>query len=123
MTQRQVEFQTLRERLVQLGKPVVLVGGIRKPDKIRLINERFGIDVEWLEIEDDSPKATEAIVRRIRSGRIAAILLLKDLVGHKTSRAIIVACQTCNIPWVHANRAGTATIEAALIEIERKLAL
>jgi hypothetical protein len=114
---------TLRERLIQIGRTVVLVGGLSRREKLALIHERFGLEVEWYEIEDDGPKATDTIVKRIKAGGIGAVILLEGLMGHKVSKRVIGACQACNIPYVRADRGGSGSLELAFVELDRKLSL
>src|SRR5574338_98178 len=121
MTQRQAEFQTLRDRLVQVGKAIVLVGGLVKREKLTLIEERFGLEVEWFDIADDNPKRTDTIVRRIGAGNIGAVILLEGLIGHKVSKRVVAACQSNNVPCVRADRGGSGSIEVALLELDRKI--
>ena len=121
VTEIQREFQSLRERLIQVGKPVVIVGGICKRQKLQLVADRFGIEVEWHEIDSDSQRDTDVIVRRIKSGSIAAVILLKGLMAHKVSKKVIDACQSCNVPLATGDGAGTGSLEAALNDLDRKL--
>ena len=121
--QKHFDFQTLRERTIEQGKIIVLVGGLCKQQKLDSIEERFGFEVEWHEIDNDSPNDVDSIVRRIRAGRVGAVILLKGLMGHRTSKNVIAACHTCNVPLVTGGRAGTGDIEQALHELERKIAL
>jgi len=107
--------------MIELGRIVVLVGGLCKRQKLDAIQERYSMQIEWHEIDDDSPNDVEAVVRRIRSGRIGAVILLKGLMGHKSSRNVIAACHTCNVPLVTGGRAGTGDIEQAFLELERRL--
>lgn len=122
VTEVQREFQSLRERVVQLGKPIVIVGGICKRQKLQLVADRFGLEVEWHEIDSDSSRDTDVIVKRIKSGSVAAIILLTGLMAHKVSKKVIDACQSCNIPYTLGDRAGTGSLEAALTDLERRLA-
>ena len=122
VTEVQKEFQSLRERLVQLGKPIVIVGGICKRQKLQLVAERFGLEVEWHEIDSDSQRDTDVIVRRIKGGSVAAVILLMGLMAHRVSKKVIDACQSCNIPYTTGDRAGTGSLETALSDLERKLA-
>lgn len=123
MTERQAVLQTLRERLVALGRPIVIVGGIRKRDKIQALHERFGIDTDWFEIEEDSPNSTDAIVKRIKSGRIGAVILLEGLMGHKVSKNVRAACQSSNVPFTTGGKGGIGNLEQALNELDRRISL
>jgi hypothetical protein len=118
-----IETRTLRERLAQLTKPIVAVGGLCKAEKLRIVNDRFGIDIEWHEVMGDSTRATDAIVRRIKAGNVGAIVLLEGLMGHRVSKRVIEACQACNVPLAMGDRAGTGSLEIAFNEIVRRLSV
>ncbi len=116
-SQRQQLHQTLRTCLV------VIVGGLRREEKLRIVNERFGLEeVEWHEIDSDSPRATDSIVNRIRNGSVGAVVVLQGLMAHKVSKRIYDACHSCNVPYALADKGGTGTLEQAFSELERKLA-
>lgn len=122
LRQTQTGFHSLQEKLYRTGQCLVIVGGLEKREKLRLVNERFGLDVEWHAIDRDSAPAMDSIIRRIRSGRIAGVVLLLGLMSHKVSSQIRAACQACNVPLANGDRAGTASLELAFTELERKLA-
>jgi hypothetical protein len=103
-------------------RAIVIAGGLRKEAKLRVIQQRFGVQVEWHEIDSDAPREVEAIVSRIRSGRVGAVVLLTGLMAHKVYEKIVQACTACNVPYSTAGTGGTGAIEQAFAELERRLA-
>ena len=102
-------------------RALVIAGGLRKEAKLRVIQQRFGIEAEWHEIDSDAPRDVETITNRIRSGRVGAVILLTGLMGHKVREKIVQACAHHGVPFVSADTGGTGSIEHAFTELERKL--
>ncbi len=116
-------FTNLNTLTLQMGqRALVIAGGLRKEAKLRVIQERFGVPVEWHEIDSDSQRAVDAIVSRIRSGRVGAVILLTGLMAHKVREKIVQACSQCNVPFTSADTGGTGAIEQAFHDLERRLA-
>lgn len=94
---------------LQMGqRALVIAGGLRKEAKLRLIQQRFGVPVEWHEIDSDAQRDVEAIVNRIRSGRVGAVILLTGLMAHKVREKIVGACAQYNVPYTTAATGGPA---------------
>ena len=115
-------FTNLRGLTLQMGqRGLVITGGLRKEAKLSAIRQRFGVAVEWHEIDSDAQRDVEAIVNRIRSGRVGAVVILNGLMAHKVWNKIVVACSQHNVPHATAGTGGTAAIEQAFNELERRL--
>lgn len=115
-------FTHLNGLTLRMGhRALVITGGLRKEAKLRVIQQRFGIEVEWHEIDSDAPRDVEAIVHRIRSGRVGAVVLLTGLMAHKVRDKIVTACSQHAVPYVSADTGGTGAIEQAFAELERRL--
>ena len=120
MTSRQ--YTHLTSLTLQMGqRALVIAGGLRKEPKLQVIKQRFGIDVEWHEIDSDAPRAVEAIVSRIRSGGVGAVILLTGLMAHKVREKIVQSCSQYNVPYTTADKGGTGALEHAFNELERRL--
>lgn len=106
--------------LRSLERPVYLVGGLPKAEKVAQVRERFGIDVQWYAIEASSAKATSALLERVRNGSIGAVVLLEGLVSHTVSDEIRTTCLAEGTPFAFGDRAGIADLSRALEQIEGK---
>lgn len=117
-------FTHLTGLALQMGgqRALVLAGGLKKEAKLRTIQQRFGVPVEWHEIDADSQRDVESIVNRIRSGRVGAVILLTGLMAHKVREKIVRACAQNNVPFTTADTGGTAALEQAFQSLERQLA-
>ena len=116
-------FTHLTSLTLQMGqRALVITGGLRKEAKLRVIQQRFGVPVEWHEIDSDSQRDVEAIVNRIRAGRVGAVILLTGLMAHKVREKIVQACSQYNVPYTTADKGGTGAIEQAFNDLERRLA-
>jgi hypothetical protein len=116
-------YTHLKTLSLQMGqRALVIAGGLRKEQKLQIIRQRFGVDVEWHEIDSDSQRDVEAIVNRIRSGRVGAVILLTGLMAHKVRDKIVQTCSQYNVPHTTADKGGTGSIEQAFNDLERRLA-
>jgi len=113
------EWPDLRRQLQ--NKPLVIAGGIEKPEKLRTIKERFNIQAEWLAINNGGPRSTASIVQRIKTGGISAIIILEGLVGHPTSRKIMEACLAAKVPYTLGYRGGIGDVEKSLDALDREI--
>lgn len=110
----------VRDRIKQ--GPLIIVGGIKKNEKISLIQERFGFEPEWHETKNkDGRGNSDALVGRIASGKVGAVLMLEGLMGHAMYNKISDACSRNNIPFALADKGGTASLESAFELMEKKL--
>jgi len=104
-----------------LTKPILLAGGMVVPEKLVSIKERFGLDLEWHEIDHDNPRASQTLVQRIRNGKVGAIILLEGVMRHSTYKPVVELCNLSRIPWAMGDKAGVASIQAAFTELERQI--
>jgi len=110
-------------RLRAVTKPVLLAGGIKIPEKIKSVHERFGIELEWHEIDHDNPRASQTLMRRIRSGKVGAVILLEGVMRHSTYKPVVEACNNMGVPYAMGDKAGIASLSDAFAELERMLSL
>jgi hypothetical protein len=103
-------------------RALVIVGGLRKDAKLQTIRQRFGVSVEWHEIDSDASRSVDAIVNRIRSGRVGVVIMLNGLMAHKVWDKIVQACTQYNVLYTSAGTGGTGAIEQAFNDLERRLA-
>jgi hypothetical protein len=109
-------------RLRAMTKPILLAGGIRVPEKLKSIQERFGFTVEWHEIDHDNPRASQALLAKVRAGKVGVLVFLEGVMRHGTWKPVSEACHVGGIPYAMADKAGTASLQQAFDELERKLA-
>ena len=108
-------------RLRAMTKPILLAGGIRVPEKLKSIQERFGFTVEWHEIDHDNPRASQSLLAKVRAGKVGVVVFLEGVMRHGTWKPTSEACNLLGIPYAMADKAGTASLQQAFDELERKL--
>ncbi len=108
-------------RLRAMTKPILLAGGIRIPEKLKSIQERFGLAVEWHEIDHDNPRASQSLLAKVRAGKVGVVVFLEGVMRHGTWKPTSEACNIMSIPYAMADKAGTASLQQAFDELERKL--
>ncbi|MCL4748591.1 MAG: hypothetical protein KJ015_00435 [Myxococcales bacterium] len=113
------ELPRLTERAAD--RAVVLLGGVRKPEKLDKLHQRIDFDVEWIETSAGSTGSTSTLERRIREGNVAAVVILHGLIGHKHYEPVVAAARQACIPVAYGGRAGTASLRSAFEEIETGL--
>jgi hypothetical protein len=107
--------------LRKVTKPILLAGGLIIPEKLVSVQERFGLDVEWHEIDHDNPRASQTLVSRIRSGKVGAVILLEGVMRHSTYKPVVEACNNNGVPYAMGDKAGVASLQNAFADLERKL--
>ncbi len=107
-------------QLMQLA-PIVLLGGIIKADKLERLRRHLGDNVEWETTDSNSSRSIHALERRIRDGRVGAVIVLDELLGHRHFEPVVDAARASGIPLSYGAKAGKASILAALQEIETML--
>jgi hypothetical protein len=101
--------------------PVVLIGGIVKGEKIDLIRQRFGLDVEWVDTSRMGTGTVATLEKRVRENRLAALVLLDGLLGHKHFEPLIAAARQVGLPHAYGGRAGAGSLLRAFRELEGAL--
>jgi hypothetical protein len=98
--------------------PIVLIGGIVKTEKLDLIRQRFGLSVEWVDTSRMGTGTVATLEKRIREHRLAALVLLDGLLGHKHFEPLIAAARQVGLPHAYGGRAGSGSLLRAFREIE-----
>lgn len=104
------------------GKTLMFVGGWRSTDKLATVRARFGLEPEWYETNPARPHHSAKACNRIRGGKVAAVVAIEGFMTHKDWRRISDACASTSVPMVKGDTAGVGSLEAALAEIDSKLA-
>ena len=91
------------------------------PEKLKSIQERFGLAVEWHEIDHDNPRASQSLLAKVRAGKVGVVVFLEGVMRHGTWKPTSEACNIMSIPYAMADKAGTASLQQAFDELERKL--
>lgn len=68
------------------GKSVVIVGGEPRAERVARLKEAFGFGgLEWLDGAAASGKNVDSLVRRMRSGNVQIVIVLRAFSSHKLS--------------------------------------
>jgi hypothetical protein len=101
---------------------VVMVGGLVKREKLDRVRARTGIEVEWIGLAaGKSAAAVTALAKRIRAGRLAALVLLNGLMSHKESEPLVAAAREVGLPVAYADKAGKGSLVKAFVELEKRV--
>lgn len=100
---------------------VVFVGGIRKNELLSHIRDRYGFEPQWVAAQGANPRAVDALIERIRHGRVGAVVVLEGLFGHAQVLPLVAALKSSSIPFAYGDRAGTESLRSAFSELERTL--
>lgn len=104
-------------RLAAINRSVVIVGGEVDPQKLLRLRRRSGLDLEWVGIDDVAP-----LERRVRSGTVGALVVLEALVSHSEIDPVVRSARDAGVPLEYGGKAGLASIEAALRQLDTRLA-
>ncbi len=115
-----LELPRLRARAK--ADALVVVGGVVKAEKLERLRKSTGIEVEWIGLDvGKSASTVAALAKRIRGGRLAALVLLNGLMDHKQSEPLMSAARDVGLPVVYADKAGKGALSRALLELDRRL--
>jgi hypothetical protein len=109
-------------RAMLQDRPVLLIGGIVKPDRLDTIRLRTGVSVDWLPIDRGANGDAESATRRIEAGNVAACIIAHKFIGHSDWDRLDRACKSSGTPYAHCGKAGTAAVEEAFDRLEKRLA-
>jgi hypothetical protein len=111
-----------RLRAAAAAAEVVMVGGLVKREKLDRVRARTGIEVEWIGLAaGKSAAAVTALAKRIRAGRLAALVLLNGLMNHKESEPLVAAAREVDLPVAYADKAGKGSLVKAFVELEKRV--
>jgi hypothetical protein len=99
--------------------PIVVVGGVGR--KATWLAPELEERVEWIDTTRQGTVAIGNLTQRIRSGRVAALVLLEGLVGHRHSEPLVSAAREASIPWAYAGKGGRAALDRALGDVLGRL--
>lgn len=101
--------------------PLVLVGGVPKPEKLAELPSTLRGSAEWIDTTRHGTHAIGNLERRIRDGRVAALVVLEGLVSHKHSEPLLSSARMSGVPCARAGKGGRLALRRALDEIESAL--
>ncbi|HEV8247953.1 MAG TPA: hypothetical protein VGP93_19395 [Polyangiaceae bacterium] len=102
--------------------PIVVVGGVPKRERAAALPRELGDRIEWIDTTRQGTVAIGNLTQRIRGGRVAALVLLEALVGHRHSEPLVSAAREAGIPWAYAGKGGRGAFERALGDVLGRLA-
>lgn len=103
-------------------RPLVLLGGSVKQEKLNRLKQIIGSNVQWVDTADGNQRGVESLARRVREGRISAVVILEELIGHAHFSPVAEAARQTSTPLAYGAKAGKAMIIQALADIEKMLA-
>ena len=115
------ELPALRKEIA-LGREAIIVGGVVEKEKIRVIKERFGLDVTWYGTDPNRPRKIEDVVNRIKGGRICCVVIINGWIRHKVYASLVAACDSMRVPYANGEKGGIACIGSAIDKIEEAFA-
>jgi hypothetical protein len=101
--------------------PLVIVGGASPLGKTHRLPEVLVSQIEWVDTRHQGTHAIGNLERRIREGRVAALILVEGLVQHRHTDPLVSAARGAQVPYAYAGKGGTLAIKTALDEIEQAL--
>ena len=102
-------------------RPLVLLGGVVKQEKLDRLKKHLGAEVEWIATDNGNPQGIASLERRVREGRVGAVVVLEELIGHRHFSPVVDAARQVVMPIAYGAKAGKASIVRALQDIEGML--
>ncbi len=102
-------------------KPIVIVGGSFKLDKLAWLPAALAEHVEWVDTNRQGTRAIGNLGQRIKGGRIAALIVVEGRVGHKHSEPLLSAAREAGIPSAFAGKGGGLALKQAFEYLSESL--
>lgn len=113
-------YEKLRESL--RGRSLVIVGGVPIKQRLDELENILGIRPEWPETtQDGNMRVAESLFRRMREGKIGAIIIADSLIRHNTFYMIRDSAASYGVPLAYAAKAGIGKLKMALEKLEEQL--
>lgn len=114
-----VPFAHLTQALMK--SPLVVVGGSSPLSKSRIVPKELIQRIEWVDTRHQGTHAIGNLERRIREGRVSALILVEGMVQHRHTDPLVSAARAAQVPCAYAGKGGTLALKTALDEIEKAL--
>lgn len=101
--------------------PLVVVGGVSKREHLVDVPESLRSGLEWIDTTRQGTHAIGNLQRRIRDGRLTALVVLEQVISHRHSDPLLSAARQVGLPCVYAGKGGKGAILRALSEVEAVL--
>lgn len=118
-TQLPVEWGPLLRRV--LSAPVVIVGGVVRSERLEFAPREVMERVEWVDTTRQGTHAIGNLPQRIKAGRVAALVMMEGLIGHRHSEPLVHVAREVGLPLEFAGKGGRAALARAFISINQKL--
>lgn len=109
----------LRKALAQ--HPLVIVGGPPHLERLSSLSLDTEHTVEWVDTTRQGTHAIGNLERRIRDGRISALLILEGLVQHRHSDPLVSTARVTHVPVAYGGKGGRTALVQSFDEIEMML--
>jgi len=101
--------------------PLVIVGGPPHFERLGHLPEAMLEQTEWIDTTRQGTHAIGNLERRIREGRLAALVILEGLVQHRHSDPLVSAARTVGLPHGYGGKGGRTALLSALQAIDHAL--
>ena len=111
-------------RLAELlaTRKLVVLGALSGRDRAGALPPELAARADIVDTERDGVSAIGNLPKRIRQGRVAAVIILDRVILHKHSEPVIAAARDSGVPVGFAGQGGRASLLRALTQIEETLA-
>lgn len=102
-----------RLRIALRGRPIVVVGGEVRSEKLDRLKTTSRLNVEW------TPMSCVArLDGRVRRALVGALIILDGLVDHSRLASVVDAARRGRVPIAYAGKGGIASLETALLKLD-----
>ncbi len=111
-------------RLAELlgNRKLVVLGALSGRDRAGRLPPELAARADIVDTERDGVSAIGNLPKRIRQGRVAAVIILDRVIQHKHSEPVLAAARDSSVPVGFAGQGGRASLLRALLQIEETLA-
>jgi hypothetical protein len=110
-------------RLAELlgARKLVVLGALSGRDRAGALPPELAARADIVDTERDGVSAIGNLPKRIRQGRVGAVIILDRVIQHKHSEPVLAAARDSSVPVGFAGQGGRASLLRALAQIEETL--
>ena len=102
-------------------KTIVIVGGNVNLTRFDPLPEAILDRIEWIDTSTQGVRSIGNLASRIKDGRLAGLILMEGVLGHKHSEPLVAAARDSKMPFSYAGKGGRAKVITALAQLDKLL--
>ncbi len=111
-----------RLQALSLLHPLVILGRLGSRARLEALSRELELEPEWIDTSQHSVASVGNLERRIRDGRVGALVLMEGNLNHKHTEPLVSAARLKSLPLSYAGKGGSDKLRKAFAQLELALA-